>query len=240
MKRQFIIFVFLLFTISTGSRVSAQAKQINVLFVGNSLTYTNNLPEIISYLFANEKISLTYKTFTFSDYSLEDHWNDGMVEAEITTGKYDYVVLQQGPSALDESRVLLIEYVKKFAALCKDTKTKPLLYMVWPSQSRLFDLERVIKNYTDAARISNSVLCPAGLAWKYTWDDDKELLLYSADGLHPTLQGSLLAALTIYAGIKGIKKLEAGLLPPAGFFGDLPAPTKNILIKAVNKSLKQE
>src|SRR6185503_529812 len=117
-----------------------------VLFVGNSLTYSNDLPSLVAELASLDSVKLIHKSFTFPDYSLEDHWNEGRVEDEIEKGNYDYVILQQGSSALDESRVLLIEYAKKFAEVCKKANAKPMLFMVWPFKSRLFDLDRVIKN----------------------------------------------------------------------------------------------
>lgn len=202
--KQKLFFFILIFLISLHS-ISAQAIQYRVLFIGNSLTYSNDLPALVAEIAARDSIKLNYKTFAFPDYSLEDHWNDGMVEVEIENGQYDFVILQQGPSALDESRVLLIEYAKKFAEVCKKANSKSVLFMVWPSKARLFDLDRVIKNYTDASIQTGSLLCAAGVAWKNARKDKPDLELYSADGFHPSLAGSYLSAKTIYTVLRGSK-----------------------------------
>src|SRR5688572_18018901 len=88
---------------------------INILFVGNSLTYSNDLPALVAELAVMDQKKVTYKVIAPGGYSLEDHWNMGEVRKEIAKGVYDIVVGQQGPSALPESQVLLKEYAGKFA-----------------------------------------------------------------------------------------------------------------------------
>ena len=185
---------------------TSNSGNLRLLFVGNSLTYTNDLPSLLKELGDQDSIKIVYKTFLLPNYALEDHFNGGKVQQEIDTGEYDFVIEQQGPSALPESQVLLLNGATLFANICKkNTKTKLALYMVWPSRSRSFDLDNVIYSYTQAAEKTGSLLCPAGLAWKYAWQMDAELPLYGFDNFHPSLTGSVLAALTIYATLRDKK-----------------------------------
>ncbi|HLG38471.1 MAG TPA: hypothetical protein VI461_02345, partial [Chitinophagaceae bacterium] len=124
-------------------------------------------------------------------------------KAEIEKGGYDFVVAQQGPSALPESQVLLLDYTTRFAEICNKNKSKLALYMVWPSKARSFDLDNVIISYTKAAEKTSSLLCPAGLGWKYAWQADSTLQLYSLDNFHPSITGSVLSALIIYGSLTG-------------------------------------
>jgi hypothetical protein len=176
-------------------------KNLRVLFMGNSLTYVNDLPALLSEIGRQDESAITYTSFLFPDYSLEDHWNEGKVKAEIEKGGYDFVVAQQGPSALPESQSLLLEYATRFAEVCRKNKSKLALYMVWPSKARSFDMDNVISSYTKTAEKTSSLLCPAGLGWKYAWQSDPELPLYSADNFHPGITGSVLAALIIYGSL---------------------------------------
>lgn len=80
--------------------------------------------------------------------------------------------------------------------------------MVWPSSSRSFDLDNVIYSYTQAAQKTESLLCPAGLAWKYAWQMDASLPLYGSDSFHPSLSGSVLATLTIYGALRNKKDFK--------------------------------
>ncbi|MES1220507.1 MAG: SGNH/GDSL hydrolase family protein [Bacteroidota bacterium] len=175
-----------------------QGKSLKILFVGNSLTYVNDLPALITEIGKQDGITISYTSFLLPDYSLEDHWNEGKAASEIENNRYDFVIAQQGPSALPESQVLLLEYAKRFAEVCNKNRSKLALYMVWPSKARSFDLDNVISSYTKAAEKTSSLLCPAGLAWKYAWQADSMMPLYSSDNFHPSVTGSVLSALTIY------------------------------------------
>ncbi len=200
----FLVFVFVFYSF-TKPVTGQPARKWKILFVGNSLTYVNDLPALIDQIADLDSTTINYSSFLYPDYSLEDHWNEGKVKAQIEKEDYDFVIAQQGPSALQESQVLLMDYAGKFAELCNKNKSKLVLYMVWPSASRLFDLDNVIYSYTNAARKTSALLCPAGLAWKNAWAGDSTLALYAFDNFHPSMTGSLLAALTIY-GVLAEKK----------------------------------
>src|SRR4051812_31473667 len=74
------------------------------LFVGNSLTYTNDLPGLVRALAAAVGHPLAVASVALPDYSLEDHWNQGDALRAIARGGWSFVVLQQGPSSLEDSR----------------------------------------------------------------------------------------------------------------------------------------
>src|SRR6185295_7619357 len=103
---------------------------------------------------------------------LEDHWARGDAQRAIAEGGWFAVVLQQGPSALPESQVLLREYTKRFDAVIRKTGAKTALYMVWPSQARFQDFDGVSASYTVAAADVRGLLLPAGDAWRAAWKRD--------------------------------------------------------------------
>jgi hypothetical protein len=178
---------------------TAAPSELRVLFIGNSLTYTNDLPAIVQALAeVTGKGRLVYETVAYPNYSLEDHWNGGDARRAIAARKWNFVVLQQGPSALPESRKLLVEYTRRFSEEIRSIGAKPALYMVWPSQSRLKDFDGVKESYARAAEEVDGMLFPVGEAWRAAWRHDPALALYSPDGLHPGPLGSYLAAVVIY------------------------------------------
>ena len=206
MRIRYALFSIILFTCCSHENESQPIVDIrgdlHILFVGNSLTYTNDLPVLVKEIGLKDGIAITYSSLLFPNYSLEDHWNDGKVQKELQKGIYDIVIAQQGPSALPESQVLLLDYTTRFANVCKQNKCKLALYMVWPSANRSFDLDNVILSYTNAANATQSLLCPAGLAWKNAWKVNSALPLYSEDGFHPSMMGSVVAAMTIYSALR--------------------------------------
>jgi hypothetical protein len=170
-----------------------------ILFIGNSLTYWNDLPLIVQAVFDTAGgTRYDVAMIAAPDVSLEDHWNDGTARREIERGGWQIVVLQQGPSSLAESRVLLRDYVARFSARIKGIGARPALYSVWPSQSRQGDFDRAIESYALAAADVGGILFPVAAAWRAVWQRDPTVPLYSPDGLHPSTTASYLAALVMY------------------------------------------
>ena len=173
----------------------------NILFVGNSLTLTNNLPELVKQS-ANEKgITLGIKTIAKPNYAIVDHWAEGDVQQDIKSKKFDFVIIQQGPSSQQEGRDMLIESGEMYANLCNENGAKLSYFMVWPSLTYYHTFDDVIKNHEDAASINNAILCPVGRVWKDNFDATNEFDYYGSDGFHPSLLGSQVAANVIVASI---------------------------------------
>jgi hypothetical protein len=177
---------------------------LHVLFIGNSLTYVNDLPAILESLAdsAREPL-LETRMVAKPDYSLEDHWNDGAAIAGIRSGGWNVVVLQQGPSSLEASRALLLDYTRLFAAAIAKAGARPALYQVWPTSDRSMDFARANESYRLAASAVDGILFPVGEAWLAAQRLDPSTPLYAFDGLHPSPEGSYLAALVMYAVLYG-------------------------------------
>jgi hypothetical protein len=184
------------------SGVEVEEGEGGVLFVGNSLTYANELPEMVRALALASGKTLRIGMVANPDWSLEDHWNGGAARSVVRRG-WEVVVLQQGPSSLPESRELLIDYTRRFAGEIRAAGATPALYAVWPSRSRLGDFDRASESYRLAAEDVDGMLFPAGEAWRAGWREDPGLPLYAADGLHPSVAGTYAAALVIYARLLG-------------------------------------
>jgi hypothetical protein len=176
----------------------APRRDLRVLFIGNSLTSINDLPGLVRKLGASDGLTIRTKMVALDDSSLEDHWNRGEAAREIGRGRWDFVVLQQGPSSLPASRVMLRDYVGRFAGVIRAAGAKPAIYMVWPSLARKGDFDRVSESYRLAAADVDGVLLPAGDAWRARWSFDAGAALYAHDNFHPSSEGSWLAALVIY------------------------------------------
>jgi hypothetical protein len=175
----------------------AQPHPTRVLFIGNSLAYANDLPALVCQLARSTGRQTTCESVAKPDYGLEEHWSDGEARRAIARG-WDVVVLQQGPSALPESRRLLVDYTRRFDPEIKRAGARTALYMVWPSRGRRGDFPAVSQSYAAAAKAVNGLLLPAGDAWRAAWAADAALPLYGPDGFHPSTMGSYLAALAIY------------------------------------------
>ncbi len=174
-----------------------------ILFIGNSLTYQNDLPGMVCLLARSVGRKVVCESIALPDYGLEEHWQSGKARAAIAAGNWDIVVLQQGPSSLPESRRVLVDYTKRFDAEIKKVGARTALYMVWPSRQRRGDMEGVSQSYRAAARAVEATLLPVGDAWRAAWAIDRDLPLYAADNFHPSGVGTYLAALVVYRHLIG-------------------------------------
>jgi lysophospholipase L1-like esterase len=169
-----------------------------VLFIGNSLTAANDLPAMTRVLAESlPNLRIHVEAVTLPGASLEDHWNDGRAVRKIKQAHWDFVVLQQGPSSLPESRVHLVRWSQRFATVIRDSGGRIALFMVWPPKANGGAFDAVRDSYREAAEKTNGIFFPAGDAWRAAWRQNPELALYGPDGFHPSTQGSYLAALVI-------------------------------------------
>jgi len=181
---------------------------LKILFVGNSLTYYNDLPSLVSEIAKEDGVTVSYKTIAFPDFSIDDHLAGNSISNVFKKERFDLLIAQQGPSALPESREILEASAIKLSKMCAPYKTDLALYMVWPELSRKYAYDDVIASYSNAAEKSNALLCPAGLAWKIALEKDQTLPLYGPDQFHPSIHGSVLAAMVIYATVNEKKDFD--------------------------------
>lgn len=185
-----------------------------VLFMGNSLTYTNDLPGIVERMLTSANIGpVAVASRSFPNFGLQDHWINSSTLSAVAGG-WDIVIMQQGPSAT-EGRPSLLQYSKLFANQIRDAGGTPGLYMVWPSMARDFDFDGVSDSYAMAADQVDGFLFPAGEAWRNAWERGVTLPLYGPDGFHPSPVGTYLAALVIYEQLSGQSLSSLPLNTPA-------------------------
>ncbi len=208
-----------------GPAPHARPPDARLLFIGNSLTLANNLPELVVTLARAAGQPALSEVVAFNNFSLEDHWQQGDARKALAKGGWSVVVLQQGPSALPESQVLLRDFTSRFDAEIRRAGARTALFMVWPALARKQDFDGVSRSYTAAATDVGGLLFPAGDAWRAAWKRDATLALYGPDDFHPSAMGSYLAALTIVQ--KAFKVSPVGLPAPG-----IPADKARLLQEA--------
>ena len=205
--------------------------ETRILFVGNSLTRTNDLPSLVRSLGEAAGLSISVASILEPNYSLEDHWSDGL-EDEIRRLRADFVVMQQGPSSLPASGEHLVAWAGVIAPVVREAGGEPVLLMVWPDYTRADYFDEVRDHYLAAAEAVNGRFVPAGWSWIETWGRDPELDLYGPDGFHPSYLGTLVAAHTVLA---VLFDLDASAIPARA--DGLPAATLDVVRSAVAASV---
>jgi hypothetical protein len=175
----------------------------HILYVGNSLTYTNDLPQTIAFLAASVGDTVHAMTVAAPNLALIDHLNGATpVVQAVQLGGWDFVVLQQGPTPAGICRDSLVLWTQMFDSLVPNT-AQLALFMTWPSttSSTTFDASRV--SYEDASIAVSGIFLPAAEAWRAAWEVNPTIGLYGGDGFHPSPIGTYLAALEIYERLSG-------------------------------------
>jgi hypothetical protein len=178
----------------TGPRLAE--ADVRILFVGNSLTYANRMPELVATAAQALGRDVSVATIALPDFSLEDHWRNGIAD-ELRALAPDVVIMQQGPSSLAQNQVHLRAWADSLARVARSVGAAPALLMVWPSADRLSAFDDVRASYLGAAEAIDGLFVPAGEAWRRAWELDPELALFGPDGFHPSRLGSAVAALAV-------------------------------------------
>jgi hypothetical protein len=175
---------------------------VKVLFIGNSHTYVNKVPEQVLALANAGHLpwKLEVQAVAISGATLERQLQDGRALSAINEGGWNYVVLQEqsaqavmDPQSFEDSATALAAAIRKVGA-------KPILYMGWARK----ELSNFTQNdWTNevlrVADLTNSAVAPVGEAWRVALEAHPALELYQADGNHAAVRGSYLAACVFFA-----------------------------------------
>jgi hypothetical protein len=207
------LLLLLSLVVACGQPAGPAEAPPRVLFIGNSLTYANDLPAMMKVVAQRAGVPVPEtEMVAFPDFALEDHWAEGTSRRRLAEERWDFVVMQQGPSSLPENQVHLRTWTEQFAPSIRNAGAEPVLYMVWPSRSRDSAFPAVLESYRNAAAAVHGIFAPAGEAWRSALAEDPATPLYFKDGFHPLPSGTYLAAVVILARIHSFDPLD---LPPA-------------------------
>ena len=194
---------------SAAKRPSSRPRSLKVLFIGNSFTARNDLPGLVGSLASAAGLELRHRLISVGGASLRTHWNKGDAQRAISTGKYDYVVLQEQSTLPVKNAERMHDNVRLFDGRIKATGARTALYMTWARKREPQNQKLVTAAYTSIAEELGATLIPAGVAWQAFMAKHKSPVLHDKDASHPTLAGSLLAACVVYAVL--LKRSAAGL-----------------------------
>jgi hypothetical protein len=208
----------------------------HLLFVGNSLTYTNDLPATVAAIAASAGDTFRVASATGPNLALIDHLEGATnATAAIRAGGWDYVILQQGPTPAGICRDSLVLWTTMFDAEIRAAHAQPAILMTWPASNQQAGFDDVRVSFQEAASSVHGIFLPAGEAWRAAWEADPTLALYGPDGFHPSPTGTFLTALEIYERLSG---RDARELPAQAFASgrtfSLPEPTIHVLHEAAH------
>lgn len=198
---------FLIITISMLIPFSAFAvveRPINILFLGNSLTYTNDIPNTLRQIAAAEGITIIVYVIANGGWTLNNHLNSVTSTSAIASGGWDYVVLQEQSQTSVYNPSQFASDAAALNTLITAAGARTVLYQNWPITSEIGYQTNYDTVWRTVASNLCAVLVPAGDAWYdlYLNDNATWATLYG-DDRHPTQRGAYLTACVFYSVLFG-------------------------------------
>lgn len=212
MKKILIIALFL----ACVMQVTAQEPK-RVLFIGNSYTDVNNLPQLVQQVSESAGMRVDYSRNTPGGCTFEQHCTNESMRL-IQQGGWDVVVLQEQSQLPSFPQSQVERECLPFAAQLVDSiyahnpDGEAMFYMTWGRQNG--DQQNAVyfpvlgtyegmdsmlyERYMFMARENDASVCPVGRVWRYIRNNNPDLNLYDRDGSHPSMEGSYAAACAFY------------------------------------------
>ena len=177
-----------------------------VLFIGNSHTYMNDMPEIFRQMMESatgescEVFMLAYSARSLKWHMEEEYFSERF---NILLGGYDYCVIQEQAHPMTS-----VEDTEKYAAriieLCKKVGTKPVIFETWAEKVKPENQKEMNRRYHKIAEDNDVILAPVGEVWEKTLSElEGNADLYFTDGEHASAIGDYLVAMILVKTITG-------------------------------------
>ena len=196
-----------------------EKKEYSILFIGNSYTYYNKLPQSIFTTYAaaaGYRVEVTaitnggYKLSEFADP--EDPFGAKVMEALTGEKKYDFVVLQEQSVTPASNRPAFYKAVRTLVEMVRASGAQPILYSTWGRADGSDTLTKygwtresmtwkVAAAYDAIGRELDVPVAHVGLAFFDICENQPDIQLYASDLTHPSYMGSFLAASCLFATI---------------------------------------
>lgn len=197
--------------------------EIKVLFIGNSYTSVNDLPNMVKDLACSGGYNLSVASSTPGGYRFLNHAGNTDTLTAIDSQQWDYVILQNQSQVPGWKPADVTTYSTPYAGILVDAisannpGTQIIYYVTWGRENGdtvncgyysnvctfTGHTAALLEGYTLYQTATGGTLAKTGTAWEAVVDDGSAPFdsgeLWQSDGSHPELLGSYLTATTIYA-----------------------------------------
>lgn len=221
----------LVFLLGCWSLVT-HAQTTRVLFIGNSYTYSNDLPGMFTQLAASMGETVQTGMVAPGGYTFQGHTTYAASQTAIAQGDWDFVVFQEQSQrpAFPPSQVAVevYPYATQLAQQVRAANpcTEVVYLMTWgrengdaancPNYPPLCTYDgmqqRLYESYVEMAAQNNAWCAPAGEVWRTHRNAFPTTGLYT-DGSHPNVLGSYIAASTLASTLFRRSCVEATMVP---------------------------
>lgn len=177
---------------------------MKVLFLGNSHTYFNDMPELFARFVektTGEKPEVVMRAYSGRDWAWhrKEYFS---LRFNLMHGGYDYCVIQQAAHPYPPIESTL-EMGGEIVELCQKCGVKPVVYMTW-AEKRLPENQRKMTDTCEKlAREHHALLAPVGVVWEAVLAKHPDIDLFFHDGEHAGPYGDFLIAAALCKTVTG-------------------------------------
>lgn len=148
--RNFLLIILAIAITSCKSLKTELSEELNVLFIGNSLTYYHEMPQTLQMMLNETNSTIKINQSTFPGYSLSAHLSNKtdpndlngittVTERKIAEKDWDIIILQTGTVSvlIPENRKLKVNRaILRIKELATNKDCKFILFNTWPSKRK--------------------------------------------------------------------------------------------------------
>ena len=178
-----------------------EKKTVNILFIGNSHTFYNDLPLTVRRLAEADGWTCRVTMLAHGGWFLAQHAGEPDVRFDILHGGYDYVVLQEhahpfGPVEKFREAALTLN------GMIREAGCTPVLYETWAQKAEPQMQPVMNAAHREIARETDALLAPVGERWQAYRAAHPDIEMYADDGAHASPAGSAFAAAVIWETVR--------------------------------------
>lgn len=201
-----------------SSQTSAEPVHKEVLFIGNSFAYYNDVDQITQSIGRDLGLDISCSAITEGGKHLIDTASSsdplGQKLDAALTKKYTHIVLQEHSTTPVTQYGNFLSGVKKILEKINATQDQPevYLYATWSYSSfaasremTIPESELLLRNaYLECAKATNTLVSHVGKTFTYVYETHPTINLYHTDDKHPSFAGSYLSACVHAANMFGL------------------------------------
>jgi hypothetical protein len=196
-----------------------------MLFIGNSRMYYNDMPAMLRKIadsaHAKERFDIVMRALPAGTLQLS--WNDAETRRLLKQPWRDVIVqAESNAQSSDQATAQFFDYGERLIGEARGAGGTPALIVNWVYGEDLFKgrqpgmrswyYGRIQSDYARLAGTTGARLVNVAQVWERVHSAAPALPLY-LDGNHPTLQGSYLSALTLYAHLSATDASDVSYVP---------------------------
>ena len=222
---------------------TGSAACTRVLFIGNSYTYTNDLPHVFKALASSGGESVDTGMVATGGATLAMQAASADTATAMASKQWSVVVLQEQSEipAIEEFRQQqMYPAARRLVSMVRGAGARPVFFLTWAHrdgwpENGLPDYasmqSAIDDGYLTIAAGQKTAVAPVGYAWWTLLAQEPAADLWLDDNSHPTPEGTYLAACVFYATI--FDRTPVGLHYHAGLPADEAATVQEVASKVV-------